>query len=375
MNVNERALVVVFLRGGADTLNLLVPHGEDAYYRHRPTLGLRPEAGLHRLTDFFSLHPKMAPLIPSWREGRLAFVQAVGTDNPTGSHFEAQDQVEQGGSFAQPLSGGWLGRLLRELEAGQAPLSAIAVGDGLPKSLRGAPAAVNFRTLDELELPRSAAGAGDYAHALAALYEPEPGILGLRARDTLATLRQLGTLRHTRLATRSSAAYPDSTFGRSLAEVARLIKARVGVRVACVDLANWDTHFFQGGVDGLQAGLIDQLSRGLAAFSDDLSERREDVLVLTVTEFGRRLYENGSGGTDHGRGFAAMLTGAGLNGGVHGQWPGFEQDDAPGPGGLSVGIDFRHLWHEVAQRWLAVPNAARLFPDLVPQPTGALRSS
>ena len=379
-DAGARTLVCIFLRGGADTLNLVVPYGDDGYYRNRPTLAIpRPSAGgggeaSVRLDDFYALHPKLAPLYRAFADGRLGIVQAVGSDNPTGSHFEAQDQIEHGEGYGQPLGGGWLGRHLRSRvgPAALGPLSAVAIGPTIPEALRGAPAASAFQSVDEIQLPVSSGGPGVVSKALSAMYDAEVGVLGQQGRETLALLRKVEDLRGKPYTPEAGVEYPADAFGKGLREVARLVKAEVGLEVACVDLDGWDTHFVQGTTGGLLGGLADTLARGVAAFDADLKAHRGRVTTVILTEFGRRLYENGSAGTDHGRGFALMALGDRIQGGrVHGDWPGFEDDDLfPGPGGLKHTIDYRSVLAEVLAGAMGNRAVDRVFPGFTPQQVG-----
>jgi uncharacterized protein (DUF1501 family) len=378
-NPGAHTLVVVFLRGGADTLNMVVPHGDGDYYRNRPTLSIAaPGKGTDaavKLDDFYAFHPKMAPLVPLYTEGRLGIVQAVGTDNPTGSHFEAQDQIEHGESYGHSLGGGWLGRHLRARagsEGGDSPLAGVSIGATLTESLRGAPAASAFRTLDDIQLPASAGNPQAVSKALAKLYGAEVGLLGRQGKETLELLRRVEQLRGKPYKPETGVEYPNEDFAAGLREVARLIKADLGLEVACIDLGNWDTHFFQGTLGGLQSGLIDTLSQGLAAFDADLKDQRRRVTTIVMTEFGRRLYENGSAGTDHGRGFALMALGGLVNGGkVHGAWPGLKEEPSlPGPGGMEVRIDYRAVLSEVLERAAASRHIDEVFPNYKPQRVG-----
>ena len=382
----RHTLVCIFLRGGADTMNIVVPHGDDAYYRHRPTLAMkRPGKGGNdasiRIDDFFAFHPKMAPLVPAFAEGRLGIVQAVGTDNPTGSHFEAQDQIEHGEGYTDRVSigGGWLGRHLRSRmskDTGASPLAAVAMAPTLPEVLRGAPAASAFTSLEEIQVPVSAGDPAAVSRALAAMYASEVGVLGQQGRETLDLLKKVESLRGKPYAPAAGVTYPDDPFGKGLREVARLIKANVGLEVACVDLDGWDTHFFQGTTGGQLAGLVDTLARGLAAFDADLAAQRGRVTTVVLTEFGRRLYENGSAGTDHGRGFALFALGDSINGGtVIGEWPGFEQELLPGPGGLQVRVDYRSVLSEILSGPVGNRKINDVFPGFAPQPLGFVRRS
>lgn len=376
----RRTLVCVFLRGAADTLNMLVPYGDRDYYVNRPTLSIpEPSKSVQskdaalRLDDFYGLHPKMAPLLPIYREGRLGVVQAVGSDNLSGSHFEAQDQVEHGESAGAQLGGGWLARHLRtRLGDAAGPLSGVAIGPTLPESLRGAAAASAFHTLDEIHLPTSSGDPDAISRALSAMYSTQVGVLGRQGKLTLDLLARVEAVRGKTYTPEPGADYTADDFGAGMREIARLIKADLGLEAACIDLGGWDTHFFQGTTGGQQAGLIDTLCRGLAAFDADVRSRRDRVTTIVMTEFGRRLYENGSAGTDHGRGYAFFAMGAGINGGkVHGSWPGLaEEPMLPGPGGLEVRIDYRTVLAEVLANAIGNDRVDEVFPGLDRQVVG-----
>ena len=222
-------------------------------------------------------------------------MQAVGTDNPTGSHFEAQDQMEHGEAYGRIVGGGWLGRYLRaraatELTLLSAPLAAVAIGSTIPESLRGAPTANALESIDELQIKTPLGDTSAVSSVLSAMYGAEIGLLSQPGKTTLDLLKRVETLRGTEYKPEGGAVYLDDNFGRGLKEVARLIKASVGLEVACLDLGGWDTHFFQGGSSGQQAELIWQLACGLAAFDADLTNWRARVTTLVMTEFGRRIY-------------------------------------------------------------------------------------
>jgi uncharacterized protein (DUF1501 family) len=387
----ERTLVCIFLRGAADTLNMVVPYGDDQYYKSRPTLAI-PAPSLNnatdmtalRLDDFYAFHPRLRPLIPAFTEGRLGIVQAVGTDNPTGSHFEAQDQMEHGEAYGRIVGGGWLGRYLRaraatELTLLSAPLAAVAIGSTIPESLRGAPTANAMESIDELQIKTPLGDTPSVSSALSAMYGAEIGLLSQPGKTTIDLLKRVETLRGTEYKPEGGAVYLDDNFGRGLKEVARLIKASVGLEVACLDLGGWDTHFFQGGSSGQQAELIWQLACGLAAFDADLTNWRDRATTLVMTEFGRRIYENGSLGTDHGRGFAMFALGHGIKGGkVHGMWPGLAEEETPastslsipGPSGLKVVFDYRSVLSEVLTNILGHRDVGQVFPNFHPEPVG-----
>ena len=379
-STGERTLVCIFLRGAADTLNMVVPFGDDEYFRLRPTIGIRPQPEL-RLDNFYAFHPNLAPLLSAFNEGRLGIVQAVGTDNPTGSHFEAQDQMEHGESYGHVIGGGWLGRYLRTRAVDMTPLSAITIGSSIPESLRGAPTASAIESIEEVQIKTPDGDTAAVSSVLSELYGAEPGMVGQAGQATLDLLRRVESLRGATYTPENGATYLDDTFSQGLKEIARLIKARVGLEVACLDLGGWDTHFFQGSTSGLQADLIRQLAGGLAAFDRDLGTQRDRAVTLVMTEFGRRTYENSSLGTDHGRGFALFALGGSIKGGkVHGQWPGLAEESSSqtdslnpvGPSGLKVLIDYRSVLAEVLTKFLGQRDVNQVFPNFQPGAVGLI---
>jgi uncharacterized protein (DUF1501 family) len=381
---SDQTLVCIFLRGGADTLNMFVPYADDRYYRVRPTIGIPPpksgkgsESAL-KLDDFYAFHPKLKSLIPAYKEGRMSIVQAVGTDNPTGSHFESQDQIEHGDAFRKTAGGGWLARYLRvRLGNDLTPLSAVSIGTTIPESLRGAPGASALLSIDDIRINAPREKPELVARALSQLYGAEIGLLSGPGMDTLNLLKRVEKLRGVAYKPRSGAEYPENQFGKSLKEIARLVKAGVGLEVACVDLDGWDTHFIQGGASGLQAELIETLASGLAAFDTDLLRDRSKVTTLVITEFGRRTYENGSLGTDHGRGFAAMVLGEGLAGGKFiGKWPGLDEEKwVIGPSGLDVIYDYRSVLSEILIGRMGLRDVIDVFPQFQPQEVGIVHNT
>jgi uncharacterized protein (DUF1501 family) len=383
----ERTLVCIFLRGAADTLNMVVPYLDDQYYKSRPTLAIpapsqskENDVMALRLDDFYAFHPKLRQLLPAFNEGRLGIVQAVGTDNPTGSHFEAQDQMEHGEAYGRIIGGGWLGRYLRSRGGVElTPLSAVAIGSAIPESLRGAPTASALESIDEVQIKTPLSDTSAVSSVLSEMYRAEVGLVSESGKTTLDLLKRVETLRGTEYKPEGGAVYLDDSFAQGLKEVARLVKASVGLEVACLDLGGWDTHFFQGGSSGQQANLIGQLASGLAAFDADLVSCRGRCTTLVMTEFGRRVYENGSLGTDHGRGFAMFAMGHGINGGkVHGKWPGLAEEETPGsntlsiagPSGLKVLFDYRSVLAEVLSKTLGSRDMNQVFPNFHPEPVG-----
>ncbi|HUF61571.1 MAG TPA: DUF1501 domain-containing protein [Verrucomicrobiales bacterium] len=349
-----RTLVVVFLRGGADALSLVVPVFEDAYYRARPRLGIRAKGAI-ALDERFSIPRRMAPLEPLFREGELAVVHAAGSEEDSRSHFEAQDFMEHGGLEA----GGWLGRFLRFHEGRSgSPLSAVAFGTTAPESLRGAPATTVIESLAEFAVPE---GMQSLLEGLGKLYGLDPVVLGPRGEQTMRALRSLATLAENRNAPpRNGVVYGDDAFSRSLAQAARLIRSGLGVEAITVDLHGWDSHLTQ---ETLIEPLMEHLASGLAAFRRDLGERIATTSVVVMSEFGRRLRENSAFGTDHGRAGVMFVLGGGTPGGgnVIVDWPGLEDDQLEGPGDLRVTTNYRDvLWSVLGRHRKCDPE--RVFP-------------
>jgi len=378
----SHTLIHIFLRGGADTLNLFVPYADDRYYRLRPGLAIPVQDGI-KITDHYALHPMMKPLEAMFKDGRFGAVQSVGVDNTSGSHFDCQDQMEHGDSMhGTPAGGGWLGRYLRH-NATQASsaLSAVAIGTVLPESLRGAPAVSVLERIEDIAI-KSSGDSSKAVKALQAMYGAEVTLLGQRGLETLDLFQRVSALQGKGEAPEHGAAYPKDGFGNGLREIARLIKARLGLRVACIDLGGWDTHFFQGNATGTQAEKIKILAEGLAALDTDLKSQRGSYTVMITTEFGRRVYENASLGTDHGRGFALMALGDRVKGGqVLGSWPIQADDDGnlntPGPGGLHLETDYRHVFAEVLRGSLGLSDAeaTKLFPGVEVKAVGLITAA
>ncbi len=348
-------LVVVFLRGGADGLSLVAPLGDDQYHKARPRLGLKAATSV-ALDGFFGLAPQLSDLEPMWKDGELAIIHGAGSEDQTRSHFEAQDLMEHGGL----AGGGWLGRYLRARSHGPSgALSCIALGRALPESLLGAPGATVMQSLDDFSLGESAMGVREQ---LRALYAQEGDSLKSAAHDTFEALGRIETMRATPYRAEHGAEYADDGFGQGLRQIARLIKAGVGLEAASIDLDGWDSHFTQ---ETLLNPLLTRLGKGLAAFRRDLGRAMDRTVVVVMTEFGRRVRENSAFGTDHGRGSVMFVAGGGVRGGrVIGPWPGLGDSSLEGPGDLPVLNNYRNvlapvlLWHGMAPG-----NLGTVFPD------------
>jgi uncharacterized protein (DUF1501 family) len=376
-------LLVVFLRGAADMLNMVVPHGEDAYYQMRPTLGIpHPDDPRAKTTErvvdldgFFGLHPSMSPLLPAWREGHLGIVHACGAPDDSRSHFRAMELMERGVTDERGPASGWVGRHLASLDTGNAsPLRAIGLGDQAPRSLRGRVPVTALKSIADFHLRGDLQARARMQMILSSLYQDDERLAGV-GRDTLDILDTLKKLDPASYVPSGGARYPETDFGMGLKQVAMLIKSEVGLEVAAIDLGGWDTHFSQGGSLGLMSGLMDDLAKGLAGLHADLGQAMGDVSVVVMSEFGRRAYENASLGTDHGHGGAMLLLGGQVHGGkVHGNWPGLAEGQLFGPGDLAVTTDYRDVLSELCRKRLNNPAVNLVFPDFTPTVTNVFKS-
>lgn len=360
----QRALVVVFLRGGADGLNMVAPFGDDGYRKARPRIALSRENSI-KLDDFFGLNPLLGGLEDAWNDGELAVIHAAGSEDQTRSHFEAQDLMEHGGMVA----GGWLGRFLRYKDRpADGGLAAIALSKGLPEALRGAPAATAMNSIRDFALDRH--GKTGLQGSLEKLYAAQGGILEASARDTFKALDRIEELRSKQYEASNGAEYSWDGFAKSMAQTAMLIKARLGVEAVTLDLGGWDSHLSQGPIMNPR---MQRLANALGAFRQDLGKDMERVTVVVMTEFGRRVSENSAFGTDHGRGSVMFVMGKGVNGGnVLGKWPGLSDEVLEGPGDLPVATNYRDVLVPILQRHGANKQLDKIFPEYELKPLTVL---
>ena len=379
---SRNVLVTIFLRGGADGLNIVVPYGEDAYGRNRQTIGIAAPKDLRQnpraldLDGFFGLHPALAPIYPLYKQGLLGFVHACGSGDRTHSHFEAMGTMERG--LENERSGGSSGWIARHLSStrsdASSPLRAVAFGSVMPDALRGATDATTLKSLDDLHLyvpqtlsEKSHANRAQLHQALQSLYGGKDEI-ARAGRETLQVLKTLRTLDPAHRKPAHDAIYPDSELGNGLRQVACLVKANVGLETACLDRGGWDTHVAQGSGGGFMALQLDDVGRSLAAFARDMGRDIGHVTVVVMSEFGRRLQENSGLGTDHGRGGMMMLLGGGVRGGqVFTRWPGLENDQLEPPGDLRVTTDYRDVLSEVLNKRLGNNHIDQVFQGFRPQ--------
>ncbi len=366
-----KILIVLFQRGAADALNMVVPHGDSEYYALRPTIaiarpGARAEAALD-LDGFFGLHPALAPLRPCWERGMLAPVHAVGSPSATRSHFDAQDYMESGTPDVKSTADGWLNRYLATrgtcAECDATPskaFRAVAMTEQTPRILAGPAPVIAMSSLDDFTIRAT----GSDVERLEALYRTgSADIIHGAGAETFDAVKMLRAANPRRYRPENGAAYPRSQFGQRLLQIAQLIKADVGLEVAFADVGGWDTHVNQGGATGQLANRLTDFAGAVAALVADLGDRMGDVVILTMTEFGRMARQNGNGGTDHGHAGAMFVLGGSVKGGkVYGRWPGLAREQLYEGRDLALTTDFRSVFGEVVRSHLGAVDASALFP-------------
>lgn len=369
-----RAMICIFQRGAVDGLNMIVPHDESRYYSLRGSIAIpRPGAngGALDLDGFFGLHPSMSALEPLFDEGELAIVHACGSPDDTRSHFDAQDFMETGTPGDKSTEDGWINRHLQTIPPAQpTTLRAVAVTGAMPRALSGEESVYAAASLLNLDL--GSGQQGELARAaIEDMYRGRTDLIGKTVEETLDNYEIFTSLGGYTPA--NGAAYPNGTFGRQLREVAQVLKSNLGVEVAFLEVGGWDTHVNEGGSEGQLSNLLRNLADGLAAFHTDMGNGMDDVCVMTMSEFGRTAAENGSGGTDHGRGTAMMALGGTVRGGkVYGDWPGLSSGQLYEGRDLEVTTDFRTFFAEVVERHLGNDDIATVFPDFAYGPATRL---
>jgi uncharacterized protein (DUF1501 family) len=360
----KKVLVAIFQRGAADGLNIVVPHGERRYYDLRPTIsiprpsaGIAPEDSVVDLDGFFGLHPSLASLKPLWQQQRLAIVHAAGSPDPTRSHFDAQDYMESGTPGLKATTDGWLNRAL-PIETGKhSPVRAISLGPALPRTLRGAQNAIAVENLNNFTIRDAAA-----AKVLQSMYSNTGDqILNGTGRETFEAVALLQSIQKTPYQPSAGANYPRGRFADSMKQIAQLIKADVGVEVAFADIGGWDHHVNE---PGQLKNVLGEFGNSLAAFYQDLSDRMEDVVVVTMSEFGRTARENGNRGTDHGHANVMFVMGGPVQGGkVYGKWPGLAPEQLNEERDLALTTDFRDVLGEAVYSHLDNRSIRSVFPN------------
>jgi uncharacterized protein (DUF1501 family) len=365
----NKALVVVFQRGAMDGLNAVVPFKERAYYALRPSIAIQePSSGDERVIDldgFYGLHPALAPLKGIYDKGHLAIIHAAGSPDNTRSHFDAQDYMEIGTPGIKNTPDGWLNRYLNTKKTNESSFRGVAVTPQLPRILAGSAPALTLSSIDEFRLRNEA-----MARTLQQLYTTTSDALfhfgGQNLFAAMAELREIQSK-----VPASTERYPIGRFGTSLAQIARLIKANVGLEIAFTEIEGWDTHVNQGGAQGQMANHLKELAEGLATFYRDLGDRASDVVLITMSEFGRTARENGNRGTDHGHANVMFILGGPVRGGkVYGRWPGLAPEVLYEGRDLDLTTDFRTVCGEVIARHLGQKDLSKIFPGFrVPSQT------
>jgi uncharacterized protein (DUF1501 family) len=379
-NARGKVLVVLFQRGAADALNVVVPHGERAYYQMRPSIAIpRPASGAAStaidLDGFFGLHPALSPMKKLWDDGILAPVHAVGSPSNTRSHFDAQDYMESGTPDNKGTRDGWLNRYLAvkgtcdecHLNDGPSgdkgkgsPFQAVSLTPQTPRILEGGAASVAMNSLDEFTIRTN----GTQAERIEALYRTgNADVVHAAGGEMFEAMKILRAANPQQYLPQNGADYPRSPFGQHLKQIAQLIKCDVGLEIAFADVGGWDTHVNQGGATGQLAQRLDDFAKSIAALTQDLGPRMADVTILTMSEFGRTAHQNGNGGTDHGHATSMFVIGGDVKGRkVHGTWPGLEPEQLNEGRDLALTTDFRSVFSEVAFKHLGAAKMDAVFP-------------
>ena len=367
-------LIAIFQRGAVDGLSMIVPFGEPDYYRARPSIAIpQPNSGENGAVDldgFFGFNPRLHALKPLWDRRQLAIVNACGSPDSTRSHFDAQDYMETATPGVKSTSDGWLNRYLQARKAEEAtPFRAVALTSQLPRMLQGTAPALAMSQIAQFGIR-----GGQGGEVAGASFETEYAaaadrLLNGTGREAFNAIKMLKSTDPAKYQPANGADYPRSPFGQALRQIAQLTKSNVGLEVAFADVGGWDTHVNQGAAQGQLANRLEDFSRAIAALVADLGDRMEDTVVLTMSEFGRAVSENGNRGTDHGHGNAMMVIGGGVRGGrVYGKWPGLAAERRYEGRDLAVTTDFRDVFGEIVTRHLGLSNPGAVFPGYNLQP-------
>jgi uncharacterized protein (DUF1501 family) len=370
----KKILITIFQRGAVDGLNMVVPHGESEYYNLRRTIAVaKPNQadGALNLDGFFGLHPSLKPLEKFWQSKQLAIVHSAGSPDNTRSHFDAQDYMESGTPGVKATRDGWLNRVLQTKKSEHdSPFRAVALNGQIPRTLVGRAPTIAMTNLSDFAI-----NAGVYTNAVQGGFEgvwqqnAQSG-LGETGKETFAAVNFLKKANPAQYKAENGAQYPNSQLGRSLLQIAQLIKAGVGLEVAFAEVGGWDTHSNQGGSRGQLANLLRDFGQSIAALATDLGKQMDDVVILTMSEFGRTARENGTRGTDHGHANAMLVLGNSVKGGkVYGDWKGLGESELNEGRDLAVTTDFRDVFGEISYKHLGNKNLDKIFPKYSPSPS------
>jgi uncharacterized protein (DUF1501 family) len=372
---NKKKLVVLFQRGAADGLNIVVPYQEKNYYSMRPSIAIQQKDVLD-LDGFFGLHPSMAAFKPLYDQGHLAIVHAAGSPDTTRSHFDAQDYMESGTPGLKATQDGWLNRALQgEPVAGKpSAFRAVALGTQVPRTLQGKVPAIAVNNLADFSVGGKGPQTSPISNAFQAMYdESTDAMLHGTGQETFEAVKMLKAADPAHYQPAVGVVYPGTPFGNSLKQIAQLLKANLGVEAAFSDIGGWDTHQNQGNVNGQLANRLKEFSQGIAAFWQDMGADAENITLVTMSEFGRTARQNGTGGTDHGHANVMFVLGGAVKGGkVYGKWPGLANEQLNEGRDLAVTTDFRRVLGEAAYRTLGSRNMDIIFPGSQVRPDSFL---
>ena len=363
----KHRLVVVFQRGAADGLNIVVPYHEQNYYAMRPNIAI-PQNQVIDLDGFFGLHPSMAAFKPLYDQGHLAIVHAAGSPDMSRSHFDAQDYMESGTPGMKNTEDGWLNRALQSEDLRRherySAFRAVALGVDVPRTLSGKVPAIALSNVNNFQVGGRGAAVTPAASAFEAMYGASGDrILHSTGEETFDAVKMLRAANPAQYSPAAGANYPGSEFGNNMKQIAQLLKADLGVEAAFTDVTGWDTHQNQGSVNGQLANRLGDFSNSIAAFWRDMGDDAANITVVTMSEFGRTAHENGTGGTDHGHANATFVLGANVQGGkVHGRWPGLAREQLNEGRDLALTTDYRQVLGELVTRTMGANNLDLVFP-------------
>ena len=374
----KHRLVVVFQRGAADGLNIVVPYREKNYYSLRPSIAI-PQDQVIDLDGFFGLHPSLAAFKPLYDQGHLAIVHAAGSPDVTRSHFDAQDYMESGTPGIKNTDDGWLNRALQaedlRIREAHSAFRAVALGPDVPRTLSGKIPAIALSNVNNFQVGGRGPAPTPAASAFEAMYGTSGDhILHATGEETFDAVKMLRSANPAQYSPATGANYPGSEFGNKMKQIAQLLKANLGVEAAFTDVTGWDTHQNQGAVNGQLANRLSDFSNSIAAFWRDMGDDAANITLVTMSEFGRTAQENGTGGTDHGHANAMFVLGANVKGGkVHGRWPGLAHEQLNEGRDLALTTDYRQVLGELVTRTLGANNLEAVFPGARLTPNRFLR--
>ena len=365
----KKTLITIFQRGAVDGLNVVVPHGDSEYYNIRRNIAVpKPNAneGAINLDGFFGLHPAMKSFETLWNNKQIAIVHCAGSPDNTRSHFDAQDYMEAGTPGNKGTKDGWLNRVMQGMNSKDAsPFRSVSMTQQLPRSLYGKAPSIAMTNLADFSIQ-----AGSYSKSVQGGFEGlyqqvnKTDNLNETGKETFEAVNFLKKANPAQYKPNNGAVYPNTPLGRSLLQFAQLIKAGVGLEVGFAETGGWDTHVNEGSSRGQLANLLRDFSNAITAFTIDLGQKMDDVVILTMSEFGRTARENGNRGTDHGHGNAMFVIGNDVKGGkVYGDWAGLKPNQLYEGRDLNVTTDYRDVFGEVAYTYMGSKDLAKMFPN------------